>query len=359
MDNAQKVLNEIYFNVNNPASFGGKQHLIVAAKERNIDKKVVEEWLKSQDTYNLFKPRKKKFIRLPIIVDNIDDQWQSDLLDMSWFSRFNTGTKFLLVAIDCLSRYAWVRTLKDKSAISVKQAFEDIFEQGRVPIKLQTDQGKEFVNSRLKAFLKSKGVHHFTTTNDEIKCAMAERFNRTLRSRIYRYLYHNNTNRYVDVLQKIVEGYNNSFHRAIKMKPNDVNEENKLRARINVRKTYKVTPHHKSPIEEGKFVRIARKKGIFEKGATTNWSEEMFKIQSRKKTPIKYIYKLVDYDGEPITSIFYPEEINEVREKDLYKIERVLKTRKNPTTKKVEYFVKWLGYPSKFNSWVKDIQDVQ
>lgn len=65
---------------------------------------------------------------------------------------------------------------------------------------------------------------------------------------------------------------------------------------------------------------------------------------------------MVDLDGEPITSIFYPEELNEVKEKELYKIEKILKTRKNPRTKKLEYFVKWLGYPAKFNSWVKNIQ---
>ena len=75
MDINEKILEDIYFNVNNPASFSGKQQLIAAARERNIDRKIVEEWLKGQDTYNLFKPTKRKFARLPIIVDNVDDQW--------------------------------------------------------------------------------------------------------------------------------------------------------------------------------------------------------------------------------------------------------------------------------------------
>ena len=359
MDDIEKVLSDIYYNVSNPASYSGKQQLIVAAKAKGIDKESVEEWLKSQDTYTLFKPRKQKFSRLSIIVDHVDDQWQADLLDMSWFSRYNEGIKFLLVVIDCLSRYAWVRPLKNKSAISVKEAFEDIFRNGRIPKKLQTDQGKEFVNTLLKSYLNSLNINHFTTTSDGIKCAIAERFNRTIRSRIYRYLFHKNTHKYNDVLQQIVDGYNNSFHRAIKMKPSEVNSDNELRARINVRKAYKKKPEHKTPISEGKFVRIARSKGLFEKGATTNLTEEILKIQRRKKTPLKYIYKLVDHDGEPITSLFYPEEINEVKDKELYKIEKVLRTRKNPSTKKIEYFVKWYGYPAKFNSWVTDIQDVQ
>ena len=66
-------------------------------------------------------------------------------------------------------------------------------------------------------------------------------------------------------------------------------------------------------------MRIARKKGIFEKEETTNWTEEIFKINKRKKTPIKYIYKLVDQDSEKITSIFYPEEVNEVKENEVFK----------------------------------------
>ena len=294
---------------------------------------------------------------MTILVDGIDEQWQADLLDLTWFSRFNDGVKFLFVVIDCLSRYAWVEPLKDKSALSVVAGFEIILATGRKPKKLQTDQGKEFVNANFNRLMKREGIHFFTTTDDQIKCAIVERLNRTLRNRIYRYLHYKNSHRYIDDLQKIVTGYNNSFHRAIKMKPSQVCSENVTEVKLNIKKTYKQKPHHKKAIEVGKTVRIARKKGTFEKGATSNWTEELFKVAKNKKTPSKYIYKLVDLDGEPITSIFYPEEVSEVKEKNVYKIEKVLKTGRNPLTRKTEYFVKWLGYPSKFNSWIENIDN--
>ena len=142
------------------------------------------------------------------------------------------------------------------------------------------------------------------------------------------------------------------------MKPVQVSKENLSEVKINLSETYKQKPHHKKSIEEGKSVRIARKKELFEKGAASNWSEELFKVVKKKRTPIKYIYKLVDLDGEPITSIFYPEEIQEVAEPKVYRVEKILRRRKNKQTGKTEYFVKWLGYPEKFNSWTDSIQDV-
>ena len=238
MDNFEEVLENIYYDVNKPASFGGKLQLLKAAKEETpkITLKDVEQWLKTQDTYNVFRPRKKKFARLPILFDDIDEQWQADLLDMTWFSRYNDGIKFLLVVIDCMSRYAWVRPLKDKSAKSTREGFASIFSQGIKPKKLPTDQGKEFVNFRLKRRCSENGIHFFTTTDDTIKCAIAERFNRTLRNRIFRYLHCKNSHRYIDDLQTIVTGYNNSYHRAIRMKPVQVSKENLSEVKINLKK---------------------------------------------------------------------------------------------------------------------------
>ena len=141
------------------------------------------------------------------------------------------------------------------------------------------------------------------------------------------------------------------------MAPKDVNEDNHVEVLVNIRKTHKIASKKpKKQFREGDFVKIPRKKDKFEKGATSKWTEEIFKIAKSKKTPQKYIYKLVDYDGEPITSIFYPEEINKVKEPKIYKVEKVIRTRINPQSKKREYFVKWLGYPDKFNSWVSDLQ---
>ena len=228
-----------------------------------------------------------------------------------------------------------------------------ILQEGRVPKKLQTDQGEEFVNSDFKSLMNEHKIHYFTTTDGTIKCALAERFNRTFRERIYRYLYHHNTNRYIDVLPEIVESYNNSYHRTLKMSPSAVKPEHIPQILRNL-KTEKPLENPRSDFNVGDYVRISRKKGTFEKGATSGWTEEIFKIARKKKTPRKYVYRLVDLKNEPITSIFYPEELTHVDEPQVFRVEKILRKGIDPVTKKRRLFVKFVGYPDKFNDWIEE-----
>jgi len=183
MDINQEVLKKLYYDPSNPASYGGAERLWREAIKEIPDLKLIQvkRWLRGQDTYTMFRPVRKKFERVHTLVDAIDEQHQGDLLDVQWFARFNDGVKFLLIIIDIMSRYAWVRPLRDKSSKTVVAAMKSILDEGRVPKKLQTDQGKEFVNSQFKQLMQSYGIHFFTTTDDIIKCALAERFNGTLR----------------------------------------------------------------------------------------------------------------------------------------------------------------------------------
>uniref|UniRef100_A0A158P5N0 Uncharacterized protein n=1 Tax=Tetranychus urticae TaxID=32264 RepID=A0A158P5N0_TETUR len=108
-------------------------------------------------------------------------------------------------------------------------------------------------------------------------------------------------------------------------------------ARVNIRKAQPINLKKQKPYKVGDTVRITRAKSIFEKGSTKNWTEEIFNIVKVKKTPQGYIYRLTDYDGEPITSVFYHDEVFAVKRPDLYKIEKIIKTRINPNTRKTEY----------------------
>ena len=134
--------------------------------------------------------------------------------------------------------------------------------------------------------------------------------------------------------------------------------ENRTELLINIRKTHPKNKSKQIPFKEGDAVRITRGKRLFEKGSTSNYGEEIFYIRKVKKTPQGYIYKLIDYDKEPITSIFYHYELVKAIEPQAYKIEKIIKTRINSSTKKKEYYVKWLGYPSKLNSWVQDVEPI-
>ena len=97
-----------------------------------------------------------------------------------------------------------------------------------MPNKIQGDKGKEFVNRKFKSFLKDHRVHFFSTEKDDIKASVVERFNRTLKSKMWRYFTYTRKKRYVDTLDDLVLSCNNSKHRTIQMSPSDVTTDDEL-----------------------------------------------------------------------------------------------------------------------------------
>ena len=111
---------------------------------------------------------------------------QADLVDMSRFKKVNDGTTFILTVIDVLFKLAWCVRLKNKTAATLVAAFTQLLSNW-VPNTLQTDKGTDFLNRSLQKLLKEHGVHHFATHNEETKVSIVERFNRTLKTRMWRY----------------------------------------------------------------------------------------------------------------------------------------------------------------------------
>ena len=135
-------------------------------------------------------------------------------MDISSLAHFNKEYKFLLTCIDVFSKFAWVVLLKNKTGESLVNGFQIILYTGRSPEKLQTDKGTEFLNRNFQSFLKEKNIHFFTT-NSELKASVVECFNCTLKTRTWKYFTANNTCVYIDILQDIMQGYNNSYHQSI------------------------------------------------------------------------------------------------------------------------------------------------
>ena len=123
-----------------------------------------------------------------------------------------------------LSKYAWVVSLKDKRGISIINAFQKIISEGRKPNKIQVVQGSKFYNELLKRFLKINNIEMHSTYN-EGKSVIAERFIRTLKNKIFKHMAAVSRNVYFDVLDIIVDKYNNTVYRSIKMKPVDVTSD--------------------------------------------------------------------------------------------------------------------------------------
>jgi transposase InsO family protein len=338
-------MNESYYDVNNVASYGGVRPLALEFGTTSAS-----NWLKTQDAYTLHKPLRKKFPRRKTFAKGINDLFQADLAEMQNLSRSNDSHRYILTCIDVFSKKAFALALKDKRGPTLAVAFEKIFSD-TVPNMLQTDRGTEFLNSHVQAVFKKYNVHHYWSLNDDIKAACVERFNRTLKTRIYRYFTAKHTNRWIDVLQSLINSYNKTFHRTIGMAPNDVTSEN---AQQVAKRMYplKVTPHFKFHL--GDTVRITIYKHIFVKGYTQNWTEEVYTIIERHESNPP-TYSISDLAGEEIKGRFYEQELQKVikTEDDEYIVEKVLKTRKR--NGQLEYYVKWRGYADNFNSWTTSL----
>ena len=214
----KRQLERLYYESANAASYGGASKLRKAAVDEGLDVSIadVKLWLESQDTYTLHKPRRKRFPRNKTLVFDIDDLHQADLAEMQADSKWNDGVRYLLVVIDCLSKYLWVRPLMDKTGTTVAAALEQLYsETGRIPKNFNTDKGKEWLNSHVRQLMKRLHINFYTSQNPESKASIAERVIRTIKGRVYRYCTSSGSRRYLPELQALVDGYNASVHRTI------------------------------------------------------------------------------------------------------------------------------------------------
>ena len=359
-----KVGEELYYNANNPASYGGIAPLARALRNKRIPKSKVVDWLKTQDTYTLHRPARKRFPRNPYLVFQPYELWQADLNDMRGLSEFNDGVNYLLTVIDVFSKRLYVRPLKRKEGAEVANAFEDIFnESPKTPKCLQTDKGTEFTGVKTKQVFKKYKIKYVTTQNPDVKAAVVERVNRTLKTRMWRYLTHKNTHRYIDVLDQLVNAYNNSAHSSLGkgLRPVDVESADKnVIYKVLMHMYKKMVRRRKPKLKVGDTVRIAKDKDKFTKGYDTNWSKEVFLIKRINTLMPLPMYTITDLKGEELKGQFYEEEMQKVtvQRNHLFKIDKILDTKGRGRSKR--YLVKWEGYGDDFNSWIpaKDLQHV-
>ena len=182
------------------------------------------------------------------------------------------------------------------------------------------------------------------STHNGRKSVVAERFIRTLKSKIYKYMTSISKNVYIDKLDEIVDEYNNTYHTTIKMKPIDV-KDNKYMS------TSKEVNNKDPKLKVGNHVRISKYKNIFAKGYVRNWSEEVFIIKKVKNT-VPWTYIINDLKGEEIIGMFYEKELQKTSQEEL-RIEKVIRRKGD------KLYVKWKGYDNSFNSWIDKANLVQ
>ena len=339
-----------YVDPNKPGSLGGVHRF---AKAHNLDPAKTRKVLEKELAYTLHKPRRRRYATTPVMVYGMDEQWVADLIDVQKIKRQNNGYGYLLTVVDVLSKYAWVEPVKTKSGVNVTAAFENVLKRakGRKPINLQTDDGKEFYNKTFSEFCKKHAIHHFSTQGDT-KASVVERFNRTLKDRLYRYFTVKNTLRFVEILQRLVHGYNVSFHRSIGMAPAKVNIHNQSNVWQMLYSDKIKGKKPRSDLKVGDKVRINKKYRTFKKSYLPGWTEEVFIVTKVIRKPPLPTYRISEYDGTPLKGTFYKQDLQKVTVNagDLFRIEKIVKRKGSKA------LVRWKGWPVKYDSWLDKSQ---
>ena len=253
-----------------------------------------------------------------------DNIWGADLADMQLIGKFNKGFRFLLYVIDIFSKYAWVVPLKDKKGITITNAFQKILkESNRKTNKIWVDKGSEFYNSSFKKWLKDNSEMY--SIHNEGKSVAGERFIRTLKTKIYKYLTSVSKDVYINKLDDMLNEYNNKYHRTITMKALDVKDN-----------TY---------IDSMELLSSNDKDPKFKVG-DHDWSEEVFVIKKAKNTA-PWTYVINDLNSDEVIGAFYKKELQKTNQL-AFTIEKVIKRNGD------KLYVKWKGYDSSFNSWIDE-----
>lgn len=295
----------------------------------------------------LHKPARKNFPRRQTVLKGIHDLYQADLVEMKPYSRINKGYKYILTVIDCFTKVASAVPLKDKSGQSITQGMKGILNKVGKNIKnLQTDDGKEFFNKDFSQLMEINNVNHYSTFSEK-KAAIVERFNRTLKTAMYKKFSERGSYVWFDILHILIKNYNKQKHRTIGMKPIEVKKKNELNVLERIKKKTKPRFDKKQPCKfsVGDNVRISKFKHIFAKGYLPNWTNEVFTVH-RVQPTIPETYILIDARGEMLQGGFYGHEMLKSHSGNVYLVEKVLRTRGN------KIMVRWLGFDKAEDSWI-------
>ena len=239
----QKALLNVYFDPEKAGSFTNPSMLRKVLQNRPHKRrgrqvqvpqlKQIKEFLQSKRAYTLHRPARNRYPMKKVVVGGVNIQLQIDLVDMIQWAKANDNHRYILLAVDCFSRFAYAQPLKTKHGETVAQALETILDQAEKRVdrkikRIQADQGLEFYNKHVRAMLEERNVHLFSTKSPT-KAQMVERLIRTLRGRQERLNTFRGQRRWIESFFKLVKSYNKTLHSAFpNMSPSQVNLKNEI-----------------------------------------------------------------------------------------------------------------------------------
>lgn len=332
--------------------------------EGAIPEEKIIDVISQDDVYSLHKQFKKG--QRNVSYSNFwRYRFECDLIDVRHLAEYNDNVNYLFTCIDTFTRYAFVRLMESKHGSCAVEAFKSILEEaGTPPVILVMDRGSEFYNDEFKIFCERMGIRYYPP-DSSTHAAYIERFNRTFQGIIYKFLTRHQTRRYISIKHRgedfstmpfFMTTYNNSHHRMIGTTPAIAEKYKSTHLEIMKKMSeYRSKIKKKQPkFAVGDTVRIQRLKGKFDRGYDEQTTEEIFRIYKIKRNMPIPMYILCDYDKtEKLKGAFYANELVKVNVRDKsFNIEKVLKKKRVGGVTKL--FVKWRGWPERYNSWIDE-----
>ena len=369
----QNILKKLYEDIGSPSAYSSANKLLKYAKllDSNITKQDVNTFLKSQEGFTRHGLVPRTFMHRPIKIPAPGHTLGSDLIDMGNRLRDdNRGYRYILVLIDCFSRRIRLVPLTDKKNKTTASAIEDFLSETNHKYSyFLSDLGSEYKGRYTTALFKKYNLKQYSVYNSRTKCSIAERSIRSIKGKIYRHFTQQQTNNYIDILAALEKGYNQTQHRGLcNDTPNTVDgliDKAKIKKQQSCQilqkyKNYGSFKRRNRDIKLSKAHLLApgtpvrlllnSAQSVFSKSYKPIFSEEIFKVD-KVKQDIPITYYLTDLSGDRIKGSVYRSELKETTLPEYFVIEKILETKQIGKTKLI--FVKWRGYPVKFNSWVK------
>ncbi|KAL3095253.1 hypothetical protein niasHT_020405 [Heterodera trifolii] len=286
-----RLLEFLYKDLSSPVAFTSVEPLLREARKTQpkINRADVQNYLATQRTYTLHRQAKRRYRRLPTLASGLHTEWQADLA----------------ILTDLLNKTVFVEPVKTKTSNNMIIAFGRIFKRSKyIPWKVLTDQGKEFTARAVQHFFRAKDVEHFCMlTSPQFHAGMAERANRSIKERLYRYFTERNTYTWIDVVQDIVRAINHSPNSSIGMRPADVNFKNAEALRQKLHNAAENVVLRQPRYRVGDRVRIEKYKHVFQKGYLPRFTNELFTVAEvhvhAERSPV--VYRLRDDHNEIIS----------------------------------------------------------
>lgn len=349
----QQYLKAIYYNPSHPASFSSIKTLYKFVRKDGkhlLTKRDISRFLQMQEVHTTHVGTKRAQHFYPMTVP-----YPGYMMDVDTFFYDFPGEKDkrIIAAIDVFSRRAAARSVPDLKAETVSKALMEIIDDLK-PQRVRFDFGGEYVNRRVFSALKERNVSYMIA-NLPYKTSVAERFGRTLKTRLYKAMQARGTTKWSALLQPTIKAYNEREHSSLNMSPNEASKsENTAKLWFKFRNKHfkELPPPSDYKYEVNECVRLAHARQPLKKEFYQTFSTRLYYISGRYSKSNIHRYTIKDEHNDPLRGSYVQSQLQivAVNSNTVFRIERIIHYKR--FHRRLYCYVKWAGYTNKFNTYV-------